>query len=83
MVLMSTRDEDGLLEVRAVRRQQLTTAALHGSSRSWMSRRRRLPAVIGGIVLAGAIVLGVGITQVVRAQVATNKPQPTGSAAPR
>jgi len=51
-----------LLALHALIRRQLTTAFLHGSTRSWRQRRRIWPAVvvaaaIVGVLLAGASVL--------------------------
>ena len=71
---MSTRDDDALLEIQAVRRRQLATAALHGSTRSWMSGQRRWPAALAGILAAALILLGVGITSVVRAELSKSSP---------
>ena len=74
---MSERDELAAVEVRRVRRKQLVNAVVHGSSRSWASTGRRWPAVLAGLVMAMILVLGAGVTQVVRNQLAQNRQQQT------
>jgi hypothetical protein len=83
---VSEADEAALVEINAVRRRQLVNAVTHGTTRSWTSVRRRTPALILGLVLAVVVLLGVAVTQVVRAQLAANHrtmngqtPSPTSS----
>lgn len=45
-----------LLEADALRRRQLHSALLHGSSRTWRDRRRIWPAMIAGVVVVSVIV---------------------------
>lgn len=51
-----------LLEADNLRRRQLRSALLHGSSRTWRDRRRIWPAVIVGIILAAIIAAAIAIT---------------------
>lgn len=51
-----------LLEADNLRRRQLRSALLHGSSRTWRDRRRIWPAVIAGIVLTAIIVTAIAVT---------------------
>jgi hypothetical protein len=45
-----------LLEADALRRRQLHSALLHGSSRTWRDRRRIWPAVVAGVVVVAVVV---------------------------
>jgi len=51
-----------LLEADSLRRRQLRSAMLHGSSRTWRDRRRIWPAVIAGIILSAIIAAAIAIT---------------------
>src|SRR3954464_9978057 len=44
-----------LLEADALRRRQLRSALLHGSSRTWREQRRIWPGVVAGIVVVAVI----------------------------
>lgn len=44
-----------LLEADALRRRQLRSALLHGSSRTWREHRRIWPAVVSGLVVVAVI----------------------------
>ncbi len=44
-----------LLEADALRRRQLHSALLHGSSRTWRDQRRIWPGVVAGIVVVAVI----------------------------
>jgi hypothetical protein len=50
-----------LLEADNLRRRQLRSALLHGSSRTWRDRRRIWPAVVAGLVVAALIVAAIAI----------------------
>jgi hypothetical protein len=50
-----------LLEADTLRRRQLRSALLHGSSRTWRDRRRIWPAVIAGIVLVAIISAAIAV----------------------
>lgn len=50
--------EKYLLEADALRRRQLRSALLHGSSRTWRDNARIWPAIIAGLVVV-AIIIGV------------------------
>lgn len=51
-----------LLEADNLRRRQLRSAMLHGSSRTWRDRRRIWPAVVAGVVLAAIIAAAIAVT---------------------
>lgn len=74
---MPELDELAALEVRRVRRRQLINAVVHGSARSWTTGTRRWPMVLAGGALAVLVILGVGVTQVVRAQLAETRQSQT------
>ncbi len=44
-----------LLEADALRRRQLRSALLHGSSRTWRDNRRIWPGIVAGIVVVAVI----------------------------
>ncbi len=44
-----------LLEADALRRRQLRSALLHGSSRTWREHRRIWPGIVAGIVVVAVI----------------------------
>lgn len=44
-----------LLEADALRRRQLRSALLHGSSRTWREQRRIWPAIVAGVVVVSVI----------------------------
>jgi hypothetical protein len=44
-----------LLEADALRRRQLRSALLHGSSRTWREQRRIWPAIVAGVVVVAVI----------------------------
>lgn len=70
---MSELDEAALVEINTVRRRQLVNAVAHGTGRSWTSARRRLPALVLGLVLAVLVLAGVAITQVVQGELANRR----------
>lgn len=53
--------EKYLLEADALRRRQLVSALLHGSTRTWREQRRIWPAVVGGIVVVAVVVAVFGV----------------------
>lgn len=50
-----------LLEADSLRRRQLRSALLHGSSRTWRDRRRIWPAVIAGLIVLAIIAAGIAV----------------------
>lgn len=57
-----------LLEADTLRRRQLRSALLHGSSRTWRDRRRIWPAVVAGIVVVAVISAGIAVYGAFEAQ---------------
>lgn len=53
--------EKYLLEADALRRRQLVSALLHGSTRTWRESRRIWPAVVGGVVVVAVVVAVFGV----------------------
>jgi hypothetical protein len=53
--------EKYLLESDNLRRRQLRSALLHGSSRVWRERQRVWPAVVGGIVVVAVITAAIAV----------------------
>ncbi|QSB15722.1 hypothetical protein JQS43_05120 [Natronosporangium hydrolyticum] len=51
-----------LLEADNLRRRQLRSALLHGSSRTWRDRRRIWPAVVAGVILVAIISAAIAVT---------------------
>jgi hypothetical protein len=51
-----------LLESDNLRRRQLRSALLHGSSRVWRERQRVWPPVVGGIVVVAVIVAAIAVS---------------------
>lgn len=54
-----------VLEADAMRRRQLRSALLHGSSRTWREQRRVWPAVAVGIVVTSLVFAGTAIQDAV------------------
>jgi hypothetical protein len=50
-----------LLEADTLRRRQLRSALLHGSSRTWRDRRRIWPAVVAGIIVVAVIAAAIAV----------------------
>ena len=61
-VFRTPNAERYVLEADAMRRRQLRSALLHGSTRTWRERRRVWPAVVAGIIVAAVIVAAMGVT---------------------
>jgi hypothetical protein len=53
--------EKHLLEADELRRRQLRSALLHGSSRTWRDRRRIWPAVVAGLIVVAVVAAAIGI----------------------
>ena len=53
--------ERHLLESDDLRRRQLRSALVHGSTRVWRERTRVWPAVIAGVVMAAVIVAALAV----------------------
>lgn len=54
-----------LLEADALRRRQLRSAILHGSSRTWRDNRRIWPGVVAGIVVVAVILAVLAVAKVI------------------
>jgi hypothetical protein len=50
-----------LLDSDALRRRQLRSALLHGSSRLWRERRRVWPSVVSGLIVVAVIVAAIAV----------------------
>lgn len=50
-----------LLEADSLRRRQLRSALLHGSSRTWRDRRRIWPAVLAGVIVVAVISAAIAV----------------------
>lgn len=57
-----------LLEADNLRRRQLRSALLHGSSRTWRDRRRLWPAAIAGVILVAVISAAIAVYGAFQAQ---------------
>jgi hypothetical protein len=53
--------ERHLLDSDNLRRRQLRSALLHGSSRVWRERRRIWPAALGGIIVTAVIAAAIAV----------------------
>jgi hypothetical protein len=60
--------ERNMLQSENLRRRQLRSALLHGSSRSWRERRRIWPAVLSGVVVVVVITAAIGVYGAFRLQ---------------
>jgi len=76
--------ERHLLDSDNLRRRQLRSALLHGSTRVWRERRRIWPSVIGGIIVRAIIAAAIAVYGAFGRQERINQqqqpPQPTTSA---
>jgi len=61
-VFRTPNAERYVLEADAMRRRQLRSALLHGSTRTWREHRRVWPGVVAGIIVAAVIVAAMGVT---------------------
>lgn len=64
--------EKYLLEADALRRRQLVSALLHGSSRTWREHRRIWPSVVAGVVVVAVVVAVFGVLKAVRSSDSDN-----------
>ena len=53
--------ERHLLDSDNLRRRQLRSALLHGSTRVWRERRRVWPAALGGIIVTAVIAAAIAV----------------------
>lgn len=51
-----------VLEADAMRRRQLRSALLHGSSKTWREHRRVWPAAAVGVIVAAVIIAGMAVS---------------------
>jgi hypothetical protein len=51
-----------LLESDNLRRRQLRSALLHGSTRVWRERQRVWPAALGGLIVVAVIVAAIAVS---------------------
>lgn len=72
-----------LLESDNLRRRQLRSALLHGSSVVWRERRRVWPAALGGLVVVAVIIAAIAVygafqrqQEIQRQQEQQRNPQP-------
>lgn len=56
-----------LLEADALRRRQLRSALLHGSSRTWREHRRIWPAIVAGVVVVAVLLAAFAVVKAFRA----------------
>lgn len=61
-VFRTPNAERYVLEADAMRRRQLRSALLHGSTRTWREHRRVWPAVLVGLIIAAVVVAAMGVT---------------------
>lgn len=69
--------EKYILEADAMRRRQLRSALLHGSSRTWREHRRIWPAVVLGVVVVAVVLAAMAVIDAYHRQQANNPPAPT------
>ena len=55
--------EKYVLEADAMRRRQLRSALLHGSSRTWREHRRVWPAVVIGVVIVAVVIAAMAVVE--------------------
>lgn len=55
--------EKYILEADAMRRRQLRSALLHGSSRTWREHRRVWPAVVVGVVIVAVVIAAMAVVE--------------------
>lgn len=67
--------EKYVLEADAMRRRQLRSALLHGSSRTWREHRRVWPAVAVGIIVTAVIIAGMAVQNALNEQSKKQKEQ--------
>lgn len=72
-----------LLEADALRRRQLRSALLHGSSRTWREHGRIWPAIVAGIVVVAVILAAFAVRrafeEAARQQQQQTPPSPTAT----
>ena len=69
----SGNSERYILQAAALRRRQLRSAFLHGSSRSWRQRQALWPAALAGVILVAVIVAAVAVTGAFKRQQQINQ----------
>lgn len=68
--------EKYVLEADAMRRRQLRSALLHGSSRTWREHRRVWPSALLGIVVVAIVLAAMAVIDAYREQTANTPPPP-------
>jgi len=72
--LVGTPDaERYVLEADVMRRRQLRSALLHGSSRTWREHRRTWPAVVVGVLLIAVALAAMAVVNAYQRQQQINK----------
>ncbi len=67
--------EKYMLEADALRRRQLRSALLYGSSRTWRDRRRIWPGVVVGVIVVAVLVAAIAVAGAFRKQKEFNDKQ--------
>ena len=74
--------EKYVLEADAMRRRQLRSALLHGSSRTWREHRRVWPAVVIGVVIVAVVIAAMAVVEAYN-RYQEQQESTTGGAQPR
>ncbi len=82
-VFRTPNAERYVLEADAMRRRQLRSALLHGSTRTWREHRRVWPAVLVGFIVAAVIVAAMGVTGAFRQQQENEERETVGATTER
>ncbi|MDQ3628072.1 MAG: type VII secretion protein EccB [Actinomycetota bacterium] len=80
-VFRTPNAERYVLEADAMRRRQLRSALLHGSTRTWREHRRVWPAVLVGLIVAAVVVAAMGVTGAFRQQQENEEEESVGTPA--
>lgn len=72
-LLTTPNAERYVLEADVMRRRQLRSALLHGSSRTWREHRRTWPAVVVGLVLVAVALAAMAVVNAFQRQQQINE----------